>query len=99
MKKAKFNFKFYINYKFLLIPYFTKQELMWKDKYDTPRCEREPYFKIEWLWFGIYGVWGDDNYWEQWLWVYKYNNGDIEKAKQTWGWINSETGESTWIDY
>jgi hypothetical protein len=99
MKKAKFKLSFYKNYKFVWFPYFFKQKLLWKDKYETPRCEREQYFKIEWLWFGIYGILGDDDYWEQWLWVYKYNNGDIIKAKQEWGWVDFETKQSTWIDY
>jgi hypothetical protein len=99
MKKAEFDLSFYINYKFNWKPYFTKKELMWKDKFDSPRCEREPHFSFEWLWFGIYGVWGDDQYWEQWLWVYEYCDGDIEKAKDTWGWVDSITKKSTWIDY
>jgi hypothetical protein len=30
------------------------------------------------------------------LWVHKYNDGDAEKAKQTWGWVDYETKESTW---
>jgi hypothetical protein len=66
MKKAKFNLSFYKNYKFVWSPIFIKEKLMWKDKFGSPRCEREPYFKLEWLWFGIYGVWGEDRYWEQW---------------------------------
>ena len=99
MKKPKFNLSLYNNYKFVWIPYFIKRKLMWKDKFETPRCEREPYFMFEWLWFGIYGVWGDDQYWEQWLWINEYHNGDVEKAKSEWGWVNRETKESTWIDY
>ena len=99
MKKPKFSIQKYKNYKFRIIPYFTKEKLMWKDKFNTPRCEREPYFMFEWLWFGIYGVWGDDKYWEQWLWVYKYHDGDAEKAKREWGWVDGDTGESTWKEY
>lgn len=99
MKKAKFTLRFYKNHEFLFIPHFYKQKLMWKDKFDTPRCEREPHFYFTWLWFGVYGVWGDDEYWEQWLWVYKYNDGDVEKAKREWGWVDSETKESTWKNY
>jgi hypothetical protein len=72
---------------------------MWKDKFNTPRCELSPSFRLEWLWFGIYGVWGDDQYWEQWLWIHEYNDGNVEKAKETWGWVDWETKESTWIDY
>lgn len=99
MKKAKFKLNFYCNRKFRLIPHLVNRQLMWKDKYDTPRCEREPYFEFNWLWFGIYGVWGDDQYWEQWLWVYEYCDGDVKKAKETWGWVDFDTKESTWIDY
>ena len=99
MKKAKFRLSVYKNYKFVWIPYFLKQELLWKDKYDDPRCEKEPHFRFEWLWWGIYGVWGDEQYWEQWLWINKYYNGDYEKAKETWEWIDSETKQSTWIEY
>lgn len=64
-----------------------------------PRCESEPHFTFEWLWFGIRGVWGDDGYWEQWLWVHRYHNGDVAKAKEKWGWTNMKTGKSTWVDY
>ena len=99
MKRPEFTLQSYVNYKFLWIPFFIRRKLMWKDKFNSPRCEREPYFKLEWLWFGVYGVWGDDDYWEQWLWVYKYCGGDEEKAKETWGWVDFETKESTWIDY
>jgi len=99
MKKPKFYLSAYKNYEFLFFPRFEKQKLMWKDKFSTPRCEREPFFRIEWLWFGIYGVWGDDNYWEQWLWVYKYHDGDIKKAKEEWGWTDYYTKKSTWIGY
>ena len=39
---------------------------------------------------------GDDQAWEQWLWVHKYCDGDVQKAKETWGWVDWETKESTW---
>ena len=99
MTKPKFSLRFYKNYQFRWIPHFIYQKLMWKDKFESPRCEREPYFRFEWLWWGIYGVWGDDHYWEQWLWVYKYYNGNYEEAKSQWGWRDVITGKSTWIDY
>ncbi len=98
--KAKFQLKFYKNqYRFNWTPYFIKRKLRWKDKFETPRCETEPYFRFEWLWFGIHGMWGDDQYWEQWLWIYEYNQGDIKKAKESWPWTSMETKESTWVDY
>jgi hypothetical protein len=99
MKKAKFRLTFFTNFRFVWIPYFIKQELLWKDKFHDPRCEREPYFRFEWLFWGIYGVWGDDQYWEQWLWVNKYYDGNYQKAKESWGWVDSDTKQSTWIDY
>lgn len=36
------------------------------------------------------------DYWEQWLWIYTYCDGDIDKARETWGWIDFETNKSTW---
>jgi len=99
MKKAKWIFQFYITHYFKLIPSFHKNKLLWKDKFESPRCELIPQFKIEWLWFGFYGGQGNDEYWEQWLWLYKYCNGNIEKAKETWGWTDYYTHKSTWIDY
>lgn len=99
MKKPKFNLQIYKNYRFRWLPHFYKTKLRWKDKFETPRCERSPSFEFTWLWFGIYGVWGDDQYWEQWLWVNEYYKGDYEKAKQEWPWVDYETKQSTWIDY
>ncbi len=99
MNKAIFTYSFYKSYKFRWLPYFIKGRLMWKDKFGSPRCEKEPHFEIEWLWFGVYGIWGSDQYWEQWLWLNKYCEGDMSKAKATWGWIDSDTKKSTWEDY
>ena len=98
MKRAKFNLKLYKNYRFLFLPKLVYNKLLWKDKFNSPRCELEPSFKFEFLWFGIYGIWGDDDYWEHWLWVNKYHNGDIIKAKNEWGWIDYKTQKSTWND-
>jgi len=99
MKKAKFSLQFYVSYRFLWFPQFTKTKLRWKDKFETPRHEMSPSFKFEWLWFGIYGSWGDEEYWEQWLWFKYYSDEDYKKAKATWPWIDSETKKSTWINY
>ena len=94
--KPKFTFYFYKTY-FKWKPYTRLvKELLWKDKYESPRVELEPQFRIEWLWFGFTIIRGCDSSWEQWLWVYKYNDGDKQKAKDTWPWINSETKQSTW---
>jgi hypothetical protein len=98
MKKAKWKIKFYKN-KFSLILFFHRNKLQWKDKFGSPRCEYAPSFRFEWFGFGIYGTLGDDNYWEQWLWIYEYHFGDIGQAKATWGWIDMDTNKSTWKDY
>jgi hypothetical protein len=99
MKKPKWKIKFYKNYFFTFKPILFKTGLRWKDKFETPRCESPPRFDFQWLGFGIYGWQGDDDWWEQWLWIYKYNDGDIEKAKETWPWYKWETKESSWVDY
>jgi hypothetical protein len=69
--------------------------LSWKDKDNSPRCERYPklYITILNTKFAIF--FGDDEYWEKWLWIHKYNDGDKVKAKETWPW-KTIGGESTW---
>jgi hypothetical protein len=76
-------------------------QLGWKHKYDTPRFEWAPSFKIfffKWQ----YCIWlnspGDarDEYWEMLLWYLYYADKDIKKAEQTWPWVNSKIKESTW---
>ena len=98
-KKPKWTFYLYKNYAFTWKPHYSHiRELLWKDKYDSPRCELEPYYRFEWLWWGFRAQQGDDDGWEQWLWVHKYHDGDVEKAKETWGWIDYNTKKSTWND-
>ncbi len=100
MRKPKWSYRFYKNYRFQWIPnLYRVKKVLWKDKFESPRCEREPQFRIEWLWFGLFGIQEDDQYWEQWLWVHVYCDGNIEKAEQTWGWIDMDTKESTWVNY
>lgn len=81
--------------------------LGWKDKYETPRFEWCPSFQI---WFFIWQFcihWdapkiesekSNDTYWEMILWYLKYSDKDINKARDTWGWINYDTKLSTWND-
>jgi hypothetical protein len=96
-RKPKWSIQLYKPFYFEWKPiYRSLKELMWKDKFDSPRCELEPYYKFEWLFFGFRIQQGTCEEWEQWLWVHKYHNGDVEKAKQNWGWIDSKTKESTW---
>lgn len=79
-----------------------KLPLGFKDKYDSPRHEWNPQFHI--YFFGLqFAIWwgcpfkeNDDLYWEMWLWAYHYNDGNIQKAEETWGWVDYETKQSTW---
>lgn len=80
-----------------------RNELGWKDKWDTPRFECSPSFMIfffKWQfciwWVAPKSAKYEDNYWEMYLWWKYYSNEDLEKAESTWGWINSTTKKSTW---
>lgn len=84
-----------------------KNELGWKDKYNTPRYEWEPSFQVwffKWQ-FCIHwmppSIEGDDSrypdlYWEMILWYLNYCDKDLEKAEKEWGWQDYKTKESTW---
>lgn len=96
MKKPKKYWNWFRLDEFRLIPYIKKESLLWKDKYGTPRCEASPQLEIKWLWFHLLLIIGDDEYWEQWLWIRNYgNNGNIKKAEETWMWVNNK-GLNTW---
>ena len=71
---------------------------MWKDKWNTPRCEYVPETRFEWLWFGIKIERGYDQYWEQRLWVEVWHRGDLKTAKEKWPWTSGKSGKSTWDD-
>lgn len=78
-----------------------KSELGWKDKYNTPRFEWCPFwylyiFNYQFCIWWIHPV-GDhpDRYWEQIIWYIIYSGKDIDEARNTWGWRDSE-GNSTW---
>jgi len=96
MKKPKFyiSFRLLKSFQFCWFPrkYYIKK-LCWKDKYNTPRVEILPQLLISWLWFQIDIIRGTDEDWEWWLWVMKYNDGDIEKAIETWGWGTRVNGK------
>ena len=98
LKKPKLNFFFYNNYRFRWIPYYYKNGLMWKDKFDCPRLEYPPTIRFEWLWFGFLINKGCDQYWEQWLWINYWHNGDYNQAKESWPWTDYDTKLSTWDD-
>jgi hypothetical protein len=78
-----------------------KYELGWKDKFYTPRFEWSPSFQI-WFFRWQFCIWwvspakDEDKYWEMVLWYLKYSDNDLEKARSTWDWIDSDTKQSTW---
>ena len=85
----------------------------WKDKFDTPRYEYPPaiwihIFKLNMIWYWkLPNEKYMDDYWEQALWyLYYYKNisqgrldsPDINKAKESWPWVDMELKGSTWND-
>ena len=78
-----------------------RYDLGWKDKFNSPRFEWSPSFQI-WFFRWQFCVWwvspnGDeDEYWEMVLWYLNYSDKDINKAKETWGWVDCNTKLSTW---
>ena len=85
--------RFYFTFKKLNKDYFSwkldyrlVKELLWKDKFGTPRIELVPYLSIDWLGYNLIIERGSDESWSWWLWVVEYNDNDIEKAKETWPW-------------
>ena len=88
-------------------------DVLWKDKYDTPRFEQDPYIFISFFKWCFIILWKLDmphrdssDYWEQAIWyLYYYNNisygcnePNIEKAKESWPWEDYYTKQSTWND-
>lgn len=105
IKKPQFKIYFHINksfYKYTPNVYFNKR-LLWKDKYNSPRVEILPKLLLSFLWFQLDIIRGNDNDWEWWLWVTKYSDNDIEKAKASFPWGQSVNGvffrSTPWINY
>lgn len=85
-------------------------DVMWKDKDNTPRYEVPPYiwihiYKLNLVWYWdlnnalkINPINYVDNYWEQALWYLYYSPKNINKAKETWPWRDNRNGISTWSD-
>lgn len=87
-----------------------RNELGWKDKWDSPRFEWSPAFHLfvfQWqfvIWWLAPEVESNiggrdthsDTYWEMVLWYLYYCDKDIKKAQDNWGWIDYETKISTW---
>lgn len=88
---SKVSFLWYVNFQ----KSYSLSEPVWKDKFGTPRCEYVPYISITLFGLYIYISKGFDDYWERWLWIHKYNNGDEEKAINTWPWQDMK-GNNTW---
>lgn len=97
MKKPKINIYFSNYYTFdffTFIPKIRHHGLLWKDKYGTPQCELSPTTRIHWLWFELFITKGSDHYWEQWLWINNY-----KETKESWPWVDSQTKQSSWVEY
>ncbi len=93
-------FGYHISYGFPI--YYTKGKLGWKDKFNSPRFEWCPSFYLFFFkWQLVISLhapdYNDDKYYEMILWYLEYCDKDIKKAKETWGWIDSD-GKSTWED-
>ena len=85
------------------------RDVQWKDKWDTPRHEENPFISIalfnkfffNWSWGlpeDVEEHWIDiDDYWEQGLWWLYYCDKDINKARETWPW-KDRNDVSTWKD-
>ena len=83
------------------------RDVQWKDKYNTPRHEENPFISIalfnklffNWSWKlpeELEEHWIDiEDYWEQGLWWLYYADKDINKARETWPWT-TEDNKSTW---
>lgn len=76
--------------------------LLWKSKYDTPRFEHPAMihitlfskYRIE-IFYDYKDSYYNDDFWEQYLWIKYFCDGDVQKAIDTWEWID-EKNQSTW---
>lgn len=85
-------------------------DVLWKDKYNSPRVEFLPEIDIVLFSFlhfycrlespkscdpkSLY----EEEYYEQMIWWLEYSDKDIQKAKDTWPYKKFESEESTWIN-
>lgn len=86
------------NYQFQWVPHWEYQDLQWKEKWGTPRCQVLPKFTFEWFWWVLTITWGSDEYWEQYLWLNNFYDGDKAKAEDMWPWTDMDD-KSTWGKY
>ena len=81
--------------------YIYWNQLGWKDKFDSPRFEWCPAFYIflfNWQ-FVIHWTAPDgdnDRYYKMILQYLYYQNRDIKKTEENWGWVDGTTKKSTW---
>lgn len=75
--------------------------LGWKDKFDSPRFEWTPSFQIYFFHWQFCIFWNapdnkNSDYYEMILWYLYYSDEDVNKAEETWTWIDYITKKSTW---
>lgn len=78
---------------------FHKVHLGWKEKFGSIQYEWSPscqFWFFKWQIVFYYEVVNPEKFWEMYLWWKYYSDCDIEKAEKTWGWVDAETGISTW---
>lgn len=82
-------------------------DVLWKDKYNTPRHELNPRIMLSlfnyihlYIWFNVEDSFNDMAYWESILtWIY-YNEGLCDSIKECTGWIQfNEEGEEEFIKF
>lgn len=81
--------KYYYTYKvskFFILPIINYFKLLWKEKYETPRIELIPHFEIIWLWWSFNISIGTEPEWEWWIWLHKFNSGNLREALSNWPW-------------
>ena len=82
-------------------------DVLWKDKYDTPRHEFNPRIMLSlfnyihlYIWFNVEDSFSDMVYWESILtWIY-YDRGLCDSIKECTGWTQfNEEGEEEFIKF
>lgn len=86
----KWRFKFIREQPFTWYPIVIwRPEVYWKDKYETPRIELEPWISIRIFTFDFW--WRkDEDQCEWWIWLHKYNKGNLREALSSWPWRTVE---------
>ena len=83
--KWKFYFHYY-SYAFTWFPVIKyHKELLWKDKYETPRVEITPWIEVQ-IFRCSFNWRKDESECEWWLWLHVYNKGNLREALSSWPW-------------